>query len=70
MKCVRTGNGSKFEGEFQRELDRRSITHKHSPPDTPQYNGVAECAIELLREKVIILIEELDDVINVPREKL
>ena len=59
-----------FEGEFQRELDWRSITHEHTPPDTPQYNGAAERALGLLREKAIILMEELDDVINVPREKL
>ncbi|CAN0151932.1 unnamed protein product, partial [Ascophyllum nodosum] len=70
IKCIRTDNGGEFEGEFQRELDRRSITHEHTPPDTPQYNGVAERALGLLREKAIILMEELDDVINVPREKL
>ena len=71
IKCVRTDNGGEFEGEFQRELDRRSITHERTPPDTPQYSGVAERALGLLREKAIILItEELDDVINVPREKL
>ena len=70
IKCIRTDNGGEFEGEFQRELDRRSITHEHTPPDTPQYNGVAERALGLSREKAIILMEELDDVINVPREKL
>ena len=70
IKSVRTDNGGEFEGEFQRELDRRSITHEHTSPDTPQYNGVAERALGLLREKVITLMEELDDVINVPREKL
>ena len=36
VKCVRTDSGGEFEGEFQRKLDRRSITHKHTPPDTPQ----------------------------------
>ena len=51
IKCVRTDNGGEFEGEFQRELDRRSITYEHTPPDTPQYNGVAERALGLLREK-------------------
>ena len=69
IKCVRTDNGGEFEGESQRELDRRSITHEYTPPDTPQYNGVAERALGLLREKAITLIE-LDDVINVPQEKL
>ena len=61
IKCARTDNGGEFEGEFQRELDRRSITHEHTPPDTLQYNGVAERALGLLREKAIILMEELDD---------
>ena len=70
IKCVRTDNGGKFEGELQRELDRRSITHEHTPPDTPHYNGVAERALGLLREKAITLMEELDDVINVSRDKL
>ena len=70
IECVRTDIGGEFEGEFQSELDRRSITHEHTPPDTPQYNGVAERALELLREKPIIPMEELDDVINVWREKL
>ena len=70
IKCVRMDNGGEFEGEFQRELDRRSITHEHTPPDTPQYNGVAERTLGLLREKAITLMEELDGVINVPREKL
>ena len=70
IKCVRTDNGGEFEGEFQSELDRRSITHEHTPPDTPQYNGVAKRVLGLLREKAATLMEELDDVINVPREKL
>ena len=69
IKCVRTDNGGEFEGEFQRELGR-SITHEHTSLDTPQYNGVDERALGLLREKAIALMEELHDVINVPREKL
>ena len=70
IKCVRMDNGGEFEGKFQRELDRRSITHEHTPPDMPQYNAVAERALGRLREKAITLMEELDDVINVLREKL
>ena len=70
VKCARTDNGGEFAGKFQRELDRRSITHEHAPPDTPQYNGVAERALGLLREKATILMEELDDVIDVRRKKL
>ena len=70
IKCVRTDNGCEFERKFQRKLDWRSITHEHTPPDTPQYDGVTERALGLLREKAITLMEELDDVINVPREKV
>ena len=70
IKCVRTDNGGEFDGEFQRELDRCSITHEHTPPNTPQYSEVAEHALGFLREKAITLMEELDDVIDVPREKL
>ena len=47
IKCVRMDNGGEFEGKIQHELDRRSITHEHTPPDTPQYNGVAERALGL-----------------------
>ena len=50
IKCIRTDYGGEFEKEFQRELDRRSITHEHTPPDTPQYNGVVERALGRLRE--------------------
>ena len=35
IKCVRTDKSGEFEGEFERELDLRSITHEHTPPDTP-----------------------------------
>ena len=35
IKCMRADKGGDLEGEFQRELDRRSITHEHTPPDTP-----------------------------------
>ena len=69
IKCIRTDNGGEFEGEFQRELNRRSITQEYTPPDTPQYNRMAERALGLLREKAIAVMEELDH-IDVPREKL
>ena len=70
IKCIRAGNGGEFKGEFQRELlYRSSITHEHTPPNTLQHGGVTERALGLLREKVIAVMQELDDM-NVPREKL
>ena len=70
VKCIRPDNGSESEGNFQHKLDRSSITHEHTPPDTPQYNEVVERGLELLRDKAIAILEELDDSINVPRETL
>ena len=61
-------NGGKFEEEFQRYLDLRSIMQEYTTPDTPQYNGVTERALRLMQEKAITLMEELDDVTNMPRE--
>ena len=42
IKYIRTDNGGEFEGELQRELDRRSIMLEHIPSGTPQYKGVAK----------------------------
>lgn len=67
--CSRTDNGGEFKGKFQRELDKLGITHEHTSPDTPQYNGVTERAFGLLREENIALLEDLDDVITAKRER-
>ena len=40
-------------------LDSHGITHEFIPPDTPQYNGVAERALGLLREKSIAMPQEM-----------
>ena len=50
IKHIRADSCGRFEGELQGKLDQRSITHEHTPPDTPQYNGVAERALGLLQE--------------------
>ena len=69
IKCIRTDSGGEPEGECQRELDRRSITHQQTPPETPQYNRMAVRVLKLLREKAIAVMEELDN-INEQRETL
>lgn len=51
--AVRTYNDGEFMGTFQCKLDGRGITHQLTLPDTPQYNGVAERVLGLLREKTI-----------------
>ncbi|CAN0103417.1 unnamed protein product [Ascophyllum nodosum] len=40
-------------------LDSHGTTHEFTPLDTPQYSGVAERALGLLREKSIAKLEEM-----------
>ena len=56
---IRTDEGGESEGGFQQGLDSHGITHGSTPPDTPQYNGVAERALGLLREKSIAMLHEM-----------
>ena len=56
---IRTDEGGEFQGEFQEVLDSHGITHEFTPPDTPPYNGVAERALGLLREKSIAMLQEM-----------
>ena len=56
---IRTDEGGKFQSEFQRVLDSHGITHEFTPSDTLQYNGVAERALGLLREKFIAMLQEM-----------
>ena len=55
---IRTDEGGEFEGEFQQVLDSHD-NHEFTPPDTPQYNRVAERALGLLREKSIAMLQEI-----------
>ena len=50
---VRTDGGETFEGEFQSLLKKLRIKRKTTPPHTPQYNGVVERALGLLRDKTM-----------------
>ena len=59
ISSIRTDEGGEFEGEFQQVLDSHDITHELTPPITPQYNGVAERALGLLRKKYITLLQEM-----------
>ena len=56
---IRTDEGGEFEGKFQQGLDSYGITHELTPPDTPQYNGVAKRALGLLRDKSIAMLQEM-----------
>ena len=53
---IRTDNGGEFQGAFQSLFAELGIKHEHTPPYTPQYNGVAERTLALLRDKTIALL--------------
>ena len=56
---IRTDGGGEFEGEFQDLLNNLGIKHEKTPPYSPQYNGVAERALGILRDKTVALLRSL-----------
>lgn len=55
MGPVHIEKSGEFEGTFQHKPNGLSITYQLTPPDTSQYNGVADRALGLLREKTTAL---------------
>ena len=53
---VRTDGGGEFEGEFQSLLKRLGIKREMTSPHTPQYDGVVERVLGLLRDKTVALL--------------
>ena len=53
---IHTDGGGEFEGEFQSLLKELGIKRETTPPHTPQYNGVVERALGLLRDKTMVLL--------------
>ena len=53
---VRTDSGGEFEGESQSLLKEVGIKRETTPPHTPQYNGVVERALGLLRDKTVAFL--------------
>ena len=53
---IRTDNGGEFQGAFPSLLAELGIKHERTPPYTPQYNGVAERILGLLRDKTVALL--------------
>ena len=58
---VRTDGGGEFEGEFQSLLKELGIKRETTPPHTPQYNGVVERTLELLRDKTVALLRGMTE---------
>lgn len=58
-EAICTDNVRKFKDTFEHKLDDFSFTQNLTPTDTPQYNGVAEKTLSLIREKMIPLFEDL-----------
>ena len=53
---IRTDNGGEFQGASPSLLAELGIKHERTPPYTPQYNGVAERILGLLRDKTVALL--------------
>ena len=53
---IRTDNGGEFQETFQSLLAELGIKHERTPPYTPQYNGVTERTLGLLRDKTVALL--------------
>ena len=54
---IRTDNGGEFQGAFHSLLAEQGIKHGCTPPYTPQYNGLAERTLGLLRDKTVALLQ-------------
>ena len=53
---IRTDNGGELQGAFQSLLAELGIKPERTPPYTPQYNGLAERTLGLLRDKTVALL--------------
>ena len=53
---VRTDGGGEWYGQFLSFLSKLGIKRESTPPYTPQYNGVVERALGLLRDKTVALL--------------
>ena len=56
IDVIQTDNGGEFREAFQSLLAQLGIKHERTPPYTPQYNGVAERTLGLLRDKTVALL--------------
>lgn len=56
---IGTDEGGEFRGQFQEILNKLAISHEHTYLGMPQYNGVAEKGLEILKEKTVALLEDL-----------
>ena len=56
-----TDNGGEFQGALQSLLAELGIKHECTPPYTPQYKGVAERTLGLLRDKTVALLREVTE---------
>ena len=56
-----TDNGGEFLGAFQSPLAELDIKHERASPYTPQYKGVAERTLGLLRDKSVALLRRVTE---------
>jgi len=62
IKAVQTDNGSEFEGEFERHLEKKQIKHLWTYPNCPKINSVIERYNRSIQEEWInSYLDEIDD---------
>ena len=53
---IKTDNGGEFQRAFQSLFAELGIRHERTPLYTPEYNGVAEWTLDLLRDKTGVML--------------
>ena len=56
-----TDSGGEFDDQLNPFLSERGIKRENTPPHTPQYNGVAEGALGILRDKAVALLRRVTE---------
>ncbi|CAN0214162.1 unnamed protein product, partial [Ascophyllum nodosum] len=58
---IRKDEGGEFEGRFQEELDKLEIYHEFTLPGTPQYSGIVERVLGLLKVNLVAMLRLIEE---------
>lgn len=59
IRILRTGEEREFQGQFRELLNELANSREYLPPDTPEKNSFAEKELELLEEKIVVVLKGL-----------